>query len=135
MDQSQAKQTDQKLTHERWELILRSMDAAPWDWNLVNGEVYFSPTWWNLLGYVNAELPATSALMASFFHPDDAQHIDQTFTEAVQGGGETWETECSMRHKQGHYVRCCCGPIFSAMARAKRCGSPAPILISPRANK
>jgi diguanylate cyclase (GGDEF)-like protein/PAS domain S-box-containing protein len=104
MDQSQAKQTDQKLTHERWELILRGMDAAPWDWDLVNGEVYFSPTWWNLLGYVNAELPATSALMASFFHPDDAQHIDQTFTEAVQGGGETWETECSMRHKQGHYV-------------------------------
>jgi len=104
MEHSPARQPEQTLTHERWELILRGMDAAPWDWDLVTGEVYFSPTWWNMLGYMNAEMPATATLMASFFHPEDAQHVDQTFTAALQGGGETWEAECSMRHKQGHYL-------------------------------
>ena len=80
------------------------MEAAPWDWDLATGEVYLSPTWWNMLGYVNAELPATSGLMASFFHPEDAAAVDQTFTSALQSRGETWRTECRMRHKQGHYV-------------------------------
>ena len=99
-----AGQTQSKLSHERWELILRGMDAAPWDWDLLTGEVYLSPAWWNMLGYVDTELPATSGLMASFFHPQDAAAIDQTFTTALQGCGDTWRTECRMRHKQGHYV-------------------------------
>ena len=103
MDQSQAKQTDQQLSPARWDLILRCMDAAPWDWDLLNGEVYFSPAWWSMLGYEDAALPATSALMASLFHPEDAQAIDQSFTAALQSG-ETWKTECRMRHTQGHYV-------------------------------
>jgi diguanylate cyclase (GGDEF)-like protein/PAS domain S-box-containing protein len=105
MENTQAGQLEhQQLSPERWELILRGMDAAPWDWDLLTGEVYLSPTWWNMLGYVNAELPATSALMASFFHPEDAAAIDQSFTSALQGNGQTWQTECSMRHKLGHYV-------------------------------
>jgi diguanylate cyclase (GGDEF)-like protein/PAS domain S-box-containing protein len=103
MEHTQAGQ-QQQLSHERWELILRGMDAAPWDWDLLTGEVYLSPTWWNMLGYVNAELPATSGLMASFFHPEDAAAVDQTFTDALQAGGATWRTACRMRHKQGHYV-------------------------------
>ena len=104
MENTLARQAQPKLSHERWELILRGMDAAPWDWDLRTGEVYLSPTWWNMLGYVNAELPATSGLLASFFHPEDATVIDHTFTTALQGGGETWRTEGRMRHKQGHYV-------------------------------
>jgi diguanylate cyclase (GGDEF)-like protein/PAS domain S-box-containing protein len=94
----------QEISHARWELILRGMDAAPWDWDLLTGEVYLSPTWWNMLGYVNAEMPANSGLMASLFHPDDAVAVDQTFTAALQGRSNTWQTECRMRHKQGHYV-------------------------------
>ena len=104
MENTQAGLQLQKLSHERWELILRGMDAAPWDWDLLTGEVYLSPTWWNMLGYVNAELPATSSLMASFFHPEDATAVDQSFTSALQSRGNTWHTECRMRHKQGHYV-------------------------------
>jgi diguanylate cyclase (GGDEF)-like protein/PAS domain S-box-containing protein len=104
MENTLAGQAQEKLSHDRWESILRGMDAAPWDWDLATGAVYLSRTWWNMLGYVDGELPATSGLMASFFHPEDAAAIDQTFTTALQGRGDTWRTEGRMRHKQGHYV-------------------------------
>ena len=94
----------QTLSQERLELILRSINAAPWDWDLQTSEVYFSPAWWNMLGYVNAELPATSGLMASFFHPEEAKAIDRGFTAALQGSGDIWQVECRLRHKQGHYI-------------------------------
>ena len=94
----------QTLSQERLELILRSINAAPWDWDLLTSEVYFSPAWWNMLGYANAELPATSVLMVSFFHPDEARAIDRGFTAALQGSGAIWQVDCQLRHKQGHYV-------------------------------
>ncbi len=94
----------QLLSQERLELILRSIDGAPWDWDLLTSEVYFSPAWWNMLGYIDGELPATSILMASFFHPDEAHAIDKSFTAALQSSGDIWQIECQLRHKQGHYV-------------------------------
>ncbi len=94
----------QTLSQERLELILRSINAAPWDWDLQTSEVYFSPAWWAMLGYVTDELPATSVLMASFFHPDEAKAIERGFTAALQGSGNIWQVECQLRHKQGHYI-------------------------------
>ncbi|MES2584093.1 MAG: EAL domain-containing protein [Pseudomonadota bacterium] len=92
------------LSQERWDLILRGMDAAPWDWDLLTGEVYLSPNWWNMLGYVDGELPANSRLIASLCHPEEAAAIDETFTTALQGTGNTWQIECHLRHKRGYYL-------------------------------
>ncbi|MES2947655.1 MAG: EAL domain-containing protein [Pseudomonadota bacterium] len=92
------------LSQERWELILRGIDAAPWDWDLPSGKVYFSPAWWQMLGYADAELPATSGLMAGLVHPDDNQATNQSFTAAIKGKGDTWLVECRLRHKGGHFV-------------------------------
>ena len=99
-----AGQPQQSMSQQRWDLILRGMDAAPWDWDLLTGEVYLSSNWWNMLGYVNAELPATSRLIASLCHPEEAEAVDETFTTALQGKGNTWHIDCHLRHKQGYYV-------------------------------
>ena len=104
MENTLAGQPQHNISQQRWDLILRAMDAAPWDWDLVTGEVYLSRNWWNMLGYLDAELPATSNLIASLCHPEDATAIDQTFTAAVQGEGNTWQIDFHMRHKQGQYM-------------------------------
>lgn len=44
------------ISQQRWDLILRGMDAAPWDWDLVTGEVYLSRNWWNRLGYLGGTI-------------------------------------------------------------------------------
>ena len=104
MENTQALQQQQTPSPQRWDLILRGMDAAPWDWDLLTGEVYLSSNWWNMLGYADAELPATASTIASHCHPEEAADVDQTFTAALRGTGNTWQMECHLRHKQGHYV-------------------------------
>ncbi len=104
MENIQAGQQDPIISQERWNLILRGMDAAPWDWDLITGEVYFSSNWWHMLGYAPGELAANSLLIASLCHPEDASLIEQTFTTALQGTGNLWQIECHLRHKQGYYV-------------------------------
>ncbi len=82
----------------------RSHGEAHWDWDLVTGEVYFSPRWWQMLGYTTDELPAASSLWASFCHPDDAARFDQVLTQALAGDGEIFQLTYRLRHKQGHYL-------------------------------
>lgn len=84
--------------------MLRGIDAAPWDWDLQSAEVYLSSTWWRMLGYENAEQPATEELMTSFYHPDDAQAVALSLQQALRSGGDMWQTECRLQHKEGHYV-------------------------------
>jgi len=38
-----AQRPQQTLSQERWERMLHSVDAAPWDWDLSTREVYLSP--------------------------------------------------------------------------------------------
>jgi len=83
---------------------LRGIDAAPWDWDLPSGDVYFSPAWWQMLGYSDAELPANAGLMAGLVHPDDNQATNQSFRAAIKGKGDTWQVECRLRNKLGRFV-------------------------------
>lgn len=92
------------LSQERLELMLHSVDAAPWDWDLSTREVYLSPKWWGMLGYSNNELPSSEALMESFCHPDDAPALHQNIDGVLAGSGDLLQFECRLRHKRGHYI-------------------------------
>ena len=89
---------------ERLELIMRAIDEAPWDWDLLSGEVYFSPRWWSMLGYAVDELPAKASLWAGLCHRDDVPAFDATLSAALQGSDESFQMEYRLRHKLGHYV-------------------------------
>ena len=99
-----AQSPPQTLSQERWKLILQSVDAAPWDWDLATRAVYLSPKWWGMLGYLDNELPATEALMKSVWHPDDAPARDSKIAEALAGRADSLQVECRLLHKRGHYI-------------------------------
>ncbi|MDP2371943.1 PAS domain S-box protein [Rhodoferax sp.] len=97
-------QDAQQCAHERLELILRGIDAAPWDWDLRSGEVYFAPRWWHMLGYEVDELPGQATLWASLCHPDDAAYFDATLSAALSGNAASCQLQYRLRHKGGHDV-------------------------------
>jgi PAS domain-containing protein len=51
------KDTQQSLqkSEERLRLVLKGSTDAPWDWDLITGEVYYSERWWTMLGYRSRE--------------------------------------------------------------------------------
>ncbi|MDD2934153.1 MAG: PAS domain S-box protein [Methylotenera sp.] len=91
-------------SEERLQLVLRGSRDAPWDWNLENNDLYYSPHWWAMLGYEINELATGDHLWQQIVHPDDLDKVNQAFDTVIKGGSDTYELEFRMQHKDGHYV-------------------------------
>ncbi|WEF33815.1 putative bifunctional diguanylate cyclase/phosphodiesterase [Pseudoduganella chitinolytica] len=99
----QAQQSLQK-SEERLRLVLKGSTDAPWDWDLVSGEVYYSERWWNMLGYRSGEELADPGAWRRMLHPDDDPMITAYLEELLPSGRDGYSLEFRLRHRDGHYV-------------------------------
>lgn len=93
----------QTLLHEGEERIrfaLETSQIGAWDLDLVHHTAYRSPRHDQIFGYA-ALLPEwTYELFLDHVHPDDRQHVDAAFQEAVATGGN-WSFECRIWRRDG----------------------------------
>ncbi len=92
-----------KKSEERLALALKANQDAVWDWDLLANALYYSPHWWNMVGYVENELEADPDLWRRLMHPEDLERAWQIVNEAITGG-TSFEVESRLLHKDGHYV-------------------------------
>ena len=92
-----------RISEERLHLILQGTNDAPWDWNLLSNDIYYSDKWWAMIGREPGELPADPELWFRLIHPDDQLRINEAF-KPVLDAGSTYEVEFRLQHKEGHYV-------------------------------
>ncbi|MEX5745833.1 EAL domain-containing protein [Massilia sp. X63] len=98
-----AEQEVQK-SEERLRLALQGSTDAPWDYDLVKDEIYYSERWWNMLGYQPGELRVDSQLWLELMHPDDRPALVDYWKTLLGGDNETYSVEWRLRHRDGHYV-------------------------------
>lgn len=105
-DCTSLKRAKRKLekSEERLRLVLRGSTDAPWDWDLVTGEVYYSERWWAMLGYQSGELPVGPGLWMQLAHPDDAPRVAALVAQLFNDRRETYSIEFRLRHRDGHDV-------------------------------
>ena len=72
-----------------------------WEWNVVTNTTYYSPRWYQILGYADQSFPMTFETFVSLCHPDDLPPTMAAVQAVLQGGGPTYETEFRMRAKDG----------------------------------
>lgn len=93
-----------RQSEQRLELALRGTRDAPWDWQLDSDLMYYSPRWWDMLGYAPDELQGDASLWRSLIHPDDAQQVQRHFNAVLKGTQQRYELSFRLRHKDGHYL-------------------------------
>ena len=100
------KHAEQSLhkSEERMRLALQGSTDAPWDWDLVTGEMYYSPRWWDMLGYVPGEEPSDAETWLRMAHPDDRARIATALDELLPGPRQAYSFEFRLRHRDGHFV-------------------------------
>ena len=93
-----------QISEERLRLALKGSNDAHWDSDLVGGTAYYSPRWWEMIGYAVDSFPADSHLWARLMHPDDKPSIKTGLMEAMNGSDDSFEFEFRLQHQDGHYV-------------------------------
>ena len=103
---SERKRADASLreSEERLTLAFAGAQEGVWDWNLVTGDVVYSPRWKQMLGYADDEIEPHVSAWERLLHPDDMPRA-QEVNESVARGARAYEGEFRLRHKDGHYVQ------------------------------
>jgi PAS domain S-box-containing protein len=90
-------------SEERLSLAFAGAREGVWDWNLETGAVVYSPRWKQMLGYAEDEIDPHVSAWKHLLHPDDEPRAHE-LNESLAQGGETYEGEFRLRHKEGHYI-------------------------------
>jgi diguanylate cyclase (GGDEF)-like protein/PAS domain S-box-containing protein len=90
---------------ERFSLAMRGASDGLFDWNYSTGECYYSPRWFQMLGYEPDELESSFETFTSLLHPEDADDVLVDPVELFETGTTSMEKEFRMRHKDGSWRR------------------------------
>ena len=95
--------TDLAESRSRAEILYSSASVGIWDWIDVNGDrQYWTPRFYELLGYENGEIPATLENFRKALHPDDRERVFAMIEDHFTGK-EAFELDYRLRCKSGTY--------------------------------
>jgi len=87
VDDEQRRQLKQaQQTQERLELALKASAMGVWELTIANGEIWWSPECYRVVGVLPEEL--SLAAYQAFIHPDDRDYVLRHAMEAAAHGGE-----------------------------------------------
>lgn len=93
-----------KDNEQRLQLIMQASHDGHWDMDIVHQQIAFSERWWEMLGYVSGDLPATLDVWYQLIHPDEREPQSKRFEAAVASNQLLYETEFRLHHRDGHWV-------------------------------
>lgn len=91
-----------KLSEERFHLAVSGSNDGLWDWNVLTGEVYYSPRFKQLLGLGESEMEGNVSALFSRLHPEDKAATEQAFDDHLKRG-VPFDVELRLVNKAGKY--------------------------------
>lgn len=93
-----------RLHEEQLQLALEASGDGLWDWNVVTGEVYYSPRWLAILGYAPEDLPGTLAGWINLMHPDDKPWVMEWLQAHLQESSVSYTFDYRVLTKAGTWL-------------------------------
>ncbi len=92
-----------KSSEERFALAAKASNSGIWDWIDIDQEKgWWSPRFYELLGYENNEIPATHTQFRKLLHPEDRKHAAEA-VEALKAGRTSFDVEYRLKTKAQGY--------------------------------
>jgi diguanylate cyclase (GGDEF)-like protein/PAS domain S-box-containing protein len=104
-DISVRKQAEETLkeSEERYFLAARGANDGLWDWNIKKDEIYYSPRWKAMLGYLDHEIGCTPSEWLNRIHPDDHDGVIYALTNHIKNKTPHFQSEHRILHRDGMY--------------------------------
>ncbi len=103
-DISERKLSEEALrkSEERFDLAVAGSNDGLWDWDVVTGEVYYSPRFKELLGYGVDEFENTFETFEASLHPDDRERTLESVRDHLENHAP-YDVEYRLRTRFGNY--------------------------------
>jgi PAS domain S-box-containing protein len=94
---------DLQSEYEKLALVIGGINAGLWDWKIAEGQEWWSPRLYELLGLAEGEIkPSFDLVMGLLVHPDDRSMVEQALAEHFRTG-KLFRLEFRLHHKSGEY--------------------------------
>ncbi|GAB1543568.1 hypothetical protein NUACC21_62430 [Scytonema sp. NUACC21] len=90
-------------SEERWQLAIAGTNEAIWDWDLSTNQIFWSPHWFEMLGYEPYELNNSYDEWYKRVHPDDLEQLSAAQNAYLSRQASKYIVEYRLRHKDGNY--------------------------------
>jgi len=95
---------DLKSAKAQLELVLQASSEGFWDWNLITGDIYFSPEWKAMFGYEDHELENNHEIWQSLIFEEDLAIALQLVEDYNSGKINQFSVTQRYHHKNGSTV-------------------------------
>jgi len=106
-------------SEQRLRLVVQGSNDAAWDWDLLTGEMYYAPRWFEMLGMTPPDAHASPDLWRERMQPDDFALFSERLATWIAGRTETYEIEFRLRHQNDSYIPMLSRGVISRDAAGK----------------
>nr|WP_321457667.1 ATP-binding protein [uncultured Cohaesibacter sp.] len=92
-----------ETTVDRMDAALRHSRSGLWDWNLGSGQIYWSPSMFQLLGMQKRDELLSFANINSLMHPEDG-NLHEHVQELLSSERSMMDRRFRMRHTDGRWI-------------------------------
>ena len=93
-----------RKSEERFHLALEATNDGIWDWDIRTGKVYFSPSYYSMLGYQPYELPQTFQTWEELLHPEERERVKKEIFSHIEHRDRGYEIEFRLRTRGGDWL-------------------------------
>jgi PAS domain S-box-containing protein len=86
----------------RFQMAVEATNDGIWEWDVLTGDVYFSPRYFTMLGYEPDVLEHCFETWESLLHPDDAEHVKKQIFSSMDKG-EPFSITFRLKNSQGEW--------------------------------
>lgn len=93
-------------TNQRFALAMAGSNDGIWDWDIANGQTYFSPRWREMLGFGESDPEFLNSISEwrDRIHPEDAQRVSGALEAYLRDGSALLVLEHRIRKNAGDYI-------------------------------
>ncbi|ESQ13538.1 MAG TPA: PAS domain-containing sensor histidine kinase [Chromatiaceae bacterium] len=90
-----------RISEERFQLLAESTLDGLWDWDIIAGTLWLSPSWKAQLGWRDDELSNSFDTLERLLHAEDREQFVQHLRAFMQEPAGVWQDSFRLRHRDG----------------------------------